>query len=82
MNIEEADMLGTLKKSFARFRSLHLSDNNRHFPGFGAIDFGRIIACLRESGYQGRLAVEGNVRNDILGDLRVTMKYLAPLLEG
>jgi sugar phosphate isomerase/epimerase len=82
MNIEEADLLGALRANRDHFRSLHLSDNNRHFPGFGAIDFGRIVACLPEIGYQGRLAIEGNIRLDLAGDLRATMKHLAPLLEG
>jgi len=82
MNIEEADLLGALRANRDRFRSLHLSDNNRLFPGFGAIDFGRIVAGLAEIGYQGRLGIEGNIRADLKGDLRATMKYLAPLLEG
>jgi sugar phosphate isomerase/epimerase len=80
MNIEEADTLGALRANRERYRSLHLSDNNRHYPGFGAIDFGRIIACLAEIGYQGRLAIEGNIRVDLKSDLRATMKHLAPLL--
>lgn len=82
MNIEEADLLGALRANRDSFRSLHLSDNNRYFPGFGAIDFGRIVACLGEIGYQGRLAIEGNTRVDLKSDLRATMKHLAPLLEG
>ncbi len=82
MNIEEADLLGALRANRDHFRSLHLSDNNRHFPGFGAIDFSRIVACLAEIGYQGRIAIEGNVRVDLASDLRATMKHLAPLLEG
>jgi sugar phosphate isomerase/epimerase len=82
MNIEEADLLGALRANRDHFRSLHLSDNNRYYPGLGAIDFGRIVACLAEIGYQGRLAIEGNTRVDLRSDLRVTMKHLAPLLEG
>jgi sugar phosphate isomerase/epimerase len=82
MNIEEADLPGALRANRDCFRSLHLSDNNRYYPGFGAIDFGRIVACLAEIGYQGRLAIEGNTRVDLRSDLRATMKHLAPLLEG
>jgi D-psicose/D-tagatose/L-ribulose 3-epimerase len=41
MNIEEADMTGALARHAALFSSVHLSDNNRLFPGRGAIDFGR-----------------------------------------
>jgi sugar phosphate isomerase/epimerase len=81
MNIEEKDMLGTLRAHRDRFTSLHLSDNNRRFPGFGEIDFGRLIAGLAGFGYKGRLAIEGNARGDLRGDLKATINYLAPLLE-
>jgi sugar phosphate isomerase/epimerase len=82
MNIEEADLLGALRANREHFQSLHLSDNNRLFPGLGAIDFGRIIACLAKIGYTGRIAIEGNIRADLRSDLRATMKYLAPLLRA
>jgi D-psicose/D-tagatose/L-ribulose 3-epimerase len=80
MNMEEADMLGSLAKWKSRFISLHLSDNNRRFPGFGAIDFQRIIHHLKDMGYTGRLAIEGNSRGDVVEELRQSMKLLAPLL--
>jgi sugar phosphate isomerase/epimerase len=82
MNIEEADMLESLKRHRARFTSLHLSDNNRLFPGFGAIDFGRVIRFLQEIDYHGRLAIEGNVRKDVDSDLRASMALLGPLLSA
>lgn len=82
MNIEEADMLEILRRNLDRIRSLHFSDNNRRYPGFGAIDFPRIIKFLGKIGYQGRVAIEGDAQNDVLSDLRATMKYLAPRLEG
>jgi sugar phosphate isomerase/epimerase len=82
MNIEEVDMLETLRAHRDRFTLLHLSDNNRRFPGFGAIDFSRIIAGLGGFGYKGRLAIEGNARGDLRTDLKATISHLAPLLEG
>ena len=82
MNIEEADMFESLRRHRDRFTSLHLSDNNRLFPGFGAIDFERIIRFLKEIDYRGRLAIEGNVRKDIECDLRTSATLLAPLLEA
>ncbi|MGO9307703.1 MAG: TIM barrel protein [Spirochaetia bacterium] len=81
MNIEEANMFASLDRHRDRFRSFHLSDNTRFFPGFGAIDFGRILGFLTEMGYRGQLAIEGNVRSDIEGELHACMARLAPLLE-
>jgi len=82
MNIEEADSLDALRRGRHRFTSLHLSDNNRCYPGFGAIDFGRYFALLEEIGYTGRLAIEGNPVNDIASDARASVARLAPLLLG
>jgi sugar phosphate isomerase/epimerase len=79
MNIEEADLAGALRANREFYQSLHLSDNNRLYPGLGAIDFGKIAACLAEIGYQGRIAIEGNARDDMKADLRATIAYLAPL---
>ena len=81
MNIEEANMFASLDRHRERFRSFHLSDNTRFFPGFGAIDFDRILRFLMEIGYRGQLAIEGNVRADIEGELRACVARLAPLLE-
>ncbi len=80
MNIEEADMFESLTRHRARFISLHLSDNNRRFPGFGSIDFRRVIQQLRDIGYTGRLAIEGNPGGDVVKDVRQSMLRLAPLL--
>ncbi len=80
MNIEEADMFGSLTRYRGRFISLHLSDNNRRFPGFGSIDFRRVIQHLRDIGYTGRLAIEGNPGADVVEDVRQSMARLAPLL--
>jgi D-psicose/D-tagatose/L-ribulose 3-epimerase len=82
MNIEEPDMLGALRAHWNRVSSIHLSDNNRFFPGFGAIDFGRFTAFLTAEGYRGRLAIEGNVFTDMQSDIRASMRRLAPLLDA
>lgn len=82
MNIEEADPMQALRARRDRFTSLHLSDNNRRYPGFGAIDFGRYFALLEEIGYEGRLAIEGNAMNDVASDARASVARLTPLLLG
>lgn len=82
MNIEETDAPAALRAHRGRIASLHLSDNNRRFPGFGAIDFGRIASALDEIGFRGRLAIEGNAPGDLRGDLRATIHHLTPFFGG
>ncbi len=80
MNIEEVNMEQALRAHQACFSSLHLSDNTRHFPGFGALDFAQIIGVLDGLGYQGKLAIEGSVRTSFEADVERSTQYLAPLL--
>lgn len=80
MNIEEANMRQAIGEHRACFSSFHLSDNTRHFPGLGALDFAAIIGMLDELGYQGKLAIEGNVRTSFAADVEVAMQCLGPLL--
>jgi len=80
MNIEEANMAQAIREHQACFSSFHLSDNTRHFPGFGALDFAAILAVLDELGYQGKLAIEGNVRSSFALDVEASMRHLGPLL--
>jgi D-psicose/D-tagatose/L-ribulose 3-epimerase len=80
MNIEEVSMEQALKTHRACFSSLHLSDNTRHFPGFGALDFARVIAILDGLDYQGKLAIEGNVKTSFAADVELAMQHLGPLL--
>jgi sugar phosphate isomerase/epimerase len=80
MNIEEVSMQEAMRVHRACFTSFHLSDNTRHFPGFGAMDFAAVIRTLDGLGYQGKLAIEGNVRTSFAGDVEVAMQRLAPLL--
>ncbi len=80
MNIEEADPFAALKRFAHLYDSLHISDNNRFFPGLGAIDFPRYLDFLKSVGYRGGLAIEGNLRQDLEGDLKASLAYLAPIL--
>jgi len=82
MNIEERDQFGSLKRYAAYYDSIHISDNNRYFPGFGAIRFAEFFKFLVDSGYSGGLAIEGNAKQDLLADIRGTVEYLAPLLRA
>jgi D-psicose/D-tagatose/L-ribulose 3-epimerase len=80
MNIEEAQgPIAALKAWSGFYQSVHLSDNNRFFPGFGAIDFNSILSSLKEIGYQGSMAIEGNIRNSFKEDIQASAEYLVQL---
>ncbi len=59
-NIEESDRLAPYRRvtEAGRLFHVHLGDNNRLAPGWGAIDFAAIVQCLRRGGYQGYLSAE------------------------
>lgn len=76
MNIEEPSLLDALAEYLDYYPHLHISDDNRAYPGLGSLDFAEIYRKLMELGYQGTLAVEGNVQKDILGDTQACAAYL------
>ena len=81
MNIEETNMEAAMIRHREHFIGFHLSDNNRFLPGFGALDFKRIIGVLDALGYTGRLALEANIQGSFQDDVEKCMEYLAPLLK-
>jgi len=80
MNIEESSMYSALERYASSYNSIHVSDNNRYFPGLGAIRFGELIKFLQEIDYRGGLAIEGNIKISFAHDLKASMEYLTPLL--
>jgi sugar phosphate isomerase/epimerase len=79
MNIEETDMLAALDLSLNRCVSVHLSDNNRLLPGHGALDFGSILRHLDHRGFDGVIALEGNIRVSFEDDVRLAAEHLSDL---
>lgn len=82
MNIEEKDQFGALQKYSSLFESIHLSDNNRFFPGLGAIRFDELFRFLASIDYRGSIGIEGLISRDLLSDLRETMAYLQPMIQA
>lgn len=76
MNIEEADMIASLQKHAGHYHSIHLSDNNRFFPGLGGIDFGKVIRFLKNQDYQGGVVLEAIIQDDFYSDVEASMIYL------
>jgi sugar phosphate isomerase/epimerase len=58
MNIEEVDPLAALHAHAARIGHVQLSDSNRLEPGAGHLDWGALLGCLDEIGFDGVLAFE------------------------
>ena len=71
MNIEEANLCAMLCKYRDYYSAVHLSDNNRFFPGYGALDFKQIISALAHAGFQGYLGLEGNIKKSFADDMRL-----------
>jgi D-psicose/D-tagatose/L-ribulose 3-epimerase len=82
MNIEEVDMADAVTRHLGHFSSFHISDNNRFFPGYGAIDFGAVIGCLKRIGYKGRLGIEGNPKRGFVEDVEHSMGRIERLLSA
>jgi len=58
MNIEEVDMFAAIRKVGKRLTDVHVAENNRLAPGMGNVDWAKLVATLREVGYDGALTME------------------------
>jgi D-psicose/D-tagatose/L-ribulose 3-epimerase len=58
LNIEEADMLASIRKVGHRLVDFHVADNNRLACGMGALNWSAIVRTLKDVGYDGALTVE------------------------
>jgi sugar phosphate isomerase/epimerase len=58
INIEESDLYQAILDAGDRLVDFHVADNNRLAPGMGALDWKKIVAALKQTGYDGALTVE------------------------
>lgn len=58
LNIEEADMLATIRRAGKRLYDFHVADNNRLACGMGSLNWSAIIRTLKAIGYDGAITVE------------------------
>ena len=58
MNIEEADMAGSIRKYGDQLVHMHLADSQRAAPGKGHIDFVPIVQALKDIRYNGWITFE------------------------
>jgi sugar phosphate isomerase/epimerase len=58
LNIEEADMYQAILLAGKRLFDFHIADNNRFACGLGMLDWNKIIATLKQTGYDGAVTNE------------------------
>ncbi len=58
MNMEDDDLLESIRQAGSRLVDVHVADSNRMAPGMGALDWRAIVETLQEVGYDGALTVE------------------------
>jgi D-psicose/D-tagatose/L-ribulose 3-epimerase len=56
--LEEKDMLAAMKKCGSRIMDFHAADHNRLAAGDGSFNWDEMMAVLKQTGYNGALAVE------------------------
>lgn len=76
MNMEESSMLAAMIEYAEYYSNIHLSDNNRYYPGFGAIDFYSVLSVLKGMNYQGTMAIEGRNFYSLREDIQRSCQYL------
>ncbi|MVA97400.1 TIM barrel protein [Nitratireductor sp. CAU 1489] len=58
LNIEEADIYDAIRLAGDRLFDFHVADNNRFAAGLGHLDWAKIVATLKDIGYDGALTNE------------------------
>ncbi|MGH8249021.1 MAG: TIM barrel protein, partial [Gammaproteobacteria bacterium] len=79
MNIEERSLEEALRICGHRLGHVHVADSNRQAPGFGHLNFPRILAVFEEIDYKGYLSAEILAVPDPESAARQTVKYLRSL---
>lgn len=84
MNIEESSWAGAFQRAMSagRLWHVHVADSNRLAPGRGLIDFGAVVAALRQAGYSGYLSAEIFAQPDPDTAARAALTHMLPLLGG
>ena len=58
MNIEEKDLAASIRKAGKKLGLVHACGTDRGTPGNDHIDWGKIIAALKDINYEGQLVIE------------------------
>ncbi len=79
MNLEEADIEITIRKSGNKIGYFHLVDSNRMAPGQGHLDLKNILACLYRTGFHRVVSGEILPLPDSYSAVRRTSNFLSSL---
>lgn len=79
MNIEQKDLLQTIKDYSDYNMHVHLADNNRRYPGHCGLDFKEIIKTFHDVGYDGAFCTEIFQIPDQESAAIGAMEHLAPI---
>ena len=81
MNIEEKNLYNAIRDYADLTIHVHLSDNNRHYPGHCGLDFERIIRTFHETGYDDLFTTEIFQYPTMEECAKRAMAHLAPIFE-
>jgi sugar phosphate isomerase/epimerase len=81
MNIEEDDPAASMRLADGYLAHVHLADSNRLQPGAGHTDFASAFGALRDTRFQGYLAMECGIRGDAETVLPRVVRSLRSLME-
>ena len=76
MNIEDADMAGSIRHAGKWIKNVHLADSNRWLPGYGHTDFAPGLKALKEVGYDLYYGFECRVTGDPMAELKKSADYI------
>ena len=76
MNIEEASITDAIMNAGSYIGHVHLGDNNRLLPGQGSTDFTSGFKALQKVGYQGFLALECIIPENLDIELSECVRFL------
>ncbi len=82
MHIEEKNLFQTIRDCSPYNIHVHLSDNNRRYPGQCGLDFRKIIAAFRAEGYDGAYTTEIFQLPSQEEAARGAMEHLAPIFRN
>jgi len=81
MNIEEKDIISSIKKAGSLIGHIHLADSNRWLPGCGHIDFCSVFESLKTVDYEGYMALECRIVGKPQDELPKCTAYLRTCMQ-
>ena len=82
MNIEERNIIESLKMAKDKISYIHFADSNRYAPGQGHLDFRSIINTLKDIGYDGYVTLEILPKPDPDTSASIGIKFLKSIVEA